>query len=118
MVEQTSQEAAELAAFRVFSKLFPDGVTVTPEVRHANPQLREVYIGGAHRDNTMISYVKQGMNCPLTNMSFVIGVQGRGTLNIPGSELMSLMACGLELVRELAGLNDTVQIDVQTPPEA
>lgn len=109
MVEQTADEAA----FRVFEKLFPTGVIVTPPQRHANPQLREVFIGGAHLDNTMISYVQQGINCPLTAMSFVIGVQGRGTLNIPGEELMKLLAVGNALVKELAGLNEVVNIDVQ-----
>jgi hypothetical protein len=112
MVDETQAETA----FRVFEKLFPQDVTVTPEMRHANPQLREVYIGGAHRDNTMVSYLKQGVNCPLAQMSFTIGVQGRGTLNIPGSELMSLIACANAVIKEVAGLNDPVQIDV-TPAE-
>lgn len=107
MVEQTVDEAA----FRVFEKLFPTGVTVTPPMRHANPQLREVFIGGAHLDNTMVSYVQQGVNCPLTGMSFVIGVQGRGTLNIPGEELMKLLAVANTLVKELAGLNEPIEIE-------
>jgi hypothetical protein len=112
MVEQTATEAAD----RVFEKLFPTGVIVTPPQRHAN--LREVYIGGAHLDNTMVSYVQQGANCPLTAMSFVIGVQGRGTLNIPGEELMKLLAVGNALVRDLAGLNEAPTIEVQATPEA
>lgn len=114
MVDQTAEEAA----FRVFEKLFPTGVTVTPPQRHANPELREVFIGGAHLDNTMISYVQQGVNCPLTAMSFVIGVQGRGTLNIPGEELMKLLAVGNALVKDIAGLNDAVQVDVSSQPVA
>lgn len=109
MVEQTAAEASE----RVFDKLFPTGVTITDEVRHANPQLREVYIGGAHLDNTMVSYIKQGLNCPLVGMSFVIGVQGRGTLNIPGEELMKLLAVGNALVKSLAGLDEAVIIDTK-----
>jgi hypothetical protein len=114
MVEETQAETA----FRVFEKLFPQDVTVTPEARHPNAGVREVYLGGAHRENTMVSYVKQGVNCPLSEMSFVIGVQGRGTLNIPGSELMSLWAVGNALIKELAGLNDPVQIDVSETNEA
>lgn len=90
----------------IFDKLLPTGVTVTPPVRHANPELREVYLGGSHLDNTMISYLKQGMHQPLAKMSFVIGVQGRGTLNIPGDELMKLLACGNALVRNIAGLDE------------
>lgn len=111
-------ESPSESADRVFAKLFPAGVTVTPSQRHANPKLREVYIGGAHLDNTMISYIKQGVNCPLVDMSFVIGVQGRGTLNIPGEELMKLLAVGNELVRDLAGLNDPVTVEVKTEGSA
>lgn len=95
----------------IFKKLLPTGVVVTPKQRHSNPELREVYLGGAHLDNSMISYLQQGVNCPLVKMSFVIGVQGRGTLNIPGTELLALLAVGNELVRELAGLNDSVTIN-------
>jgi hypothetical protein len=100
---------------RIFDKLFPTGVTSRLRSVTPNGKLREVYIGGAHLDNTMVSYIQQGVNCPLVDMSFVIGVQGRGTLNIPGVELMKLMAVGNALIRDLAGLNDPVQIDVSSP---
>jgi hypothetical protein len=115
VTDQTAPASAtaEETTDRVFEKLLPTGVTVTPPQRHANPQLREVFIGGAHLDNTMISYVKQGVNCPLVGMSFVVGVQGRGTLNIPGDELMKLLAVGNALVRDLAGLNDPVSVEVK-----
>jgi hypothetical protein len=109
MAEHTAAEAQE----RIFEKIFPTGVTITPPQRHANPKLKEVYIGGAHLGNSMVSYIQQGVNCPLVGMSFVIGVQGRGTLNIPGEELMNLLAVGNALVRDLAGLNDSVSVEVK-----
>lgn len=108
----------------VFKKLFPKGVVVTPPIRHrgaeTNPKLREVYLGGAHLGNAMVSYIQQGVNCPLVDMSFTIGIQGRGTLNIPGAELMALLACGNELVRSVAGLADEIVegefTEVETAP--
>lgn len=90
----------------IFDKLFPTGVTVTDEVPHKTAP--GVYLGGAHLDNTMISYLKQGDVQPLSKMSFVIGVQGRGTLNIPGDELMKLLACGNALVKRVAGLDEPI----------
>lgn len=90
----------------VFQKLFPLGVTVTDEVAHLT--VPGVYLGGAHLDNAMISYLKQGDVQSLSNMSFTIGIQGRGTLNIPGYELMRLLACGNALVKRIAGLDEEI----------
>lgn len=88
----------------LYDKLLPEGVTLTDEVPHAT--VPGVSLGGGHLGNAMITYLKQGEVQPLSKMSFVIGVQGRGTLNIPGSELMALLAIGGALVRRVAGIEN------------
>lgn len=87
----------------LYNKLLPNGVTLTDEMPHAT--IPGVYLGGGHLDNAMISFLKQSEVQPLAKMSFVIGIQGRGTLNIPGAELMALLAIGQALVKKVAGID-------------
>lgn len=86
----------------IFAKLLPPGVQVGEEIERS-PGL---FIGGANLNNSLVSYLKQGPNIPLKDMSFVIGIQGRGTLNIPGSEYMDLLATMTALAKSIAGLSD------------
>lgn len=84
----------------IFEKLLPKGVQVGEEVRRDGG----LYIGGASLSNAVVSYLRQGPNVPLVQMSFVIGIQGRGTLNIPGSEYMDLLATMTAQAKQIAGL--------------
>ena len=88
----------------ILAKLLPQGVQIGDEVDRGEG----IVIGGAHLDNAIISYVKQGDFVPLKDMSFVIGIQGRGTLNIPGSEFLALLSVGIALTKRIAGLDQPV----------
>lgn len=93
----------------LFDKLLPPGVQVGTEREHTPGS--NIFIGGASLDNAVVSYLKQAADTPLVQMSFVIGIQGRGTLNIPGGEFMALLATMTALAKDIAGIGGIVDAE-------
>lgn len=95
----------------IFEKLLPTGVKVGTETTHH--KIKDLYIGGAGLNNAVVSYLKHGEHTPLTDITFVIGIQGRGSLNILGSEFMDLLATMVAQTKAIAGLDQPIPVEFE-----